>query len=211
MRLIGLFLLYCPPDASFSSSSCTMLAYATDVSKFPFLQQGAAREASKFLARTVAQRVSCQSREVVEHEGSVAIAFRRADGLAGVAVADEEYPPRVAFKLLAEAMDAFAEQFQPEVWRAGSQENAFKTSFKPKLNAILKAYKDPVGFDALAATQSKVEAAHAEMHKSIDALLRAGESLEALVVKSEDLSTSSKVLFKQAKHAKSHYACCKVQ
>ena len=38
------------------------------------------------------------------------------DNLAGVVVADKEYPPRVAFSLVAQVLDDFQVKFNKNVW-----------------------------------------------------------------------------------------------
>ena len=67
----------------------------------------------------------------------------RHDGLAGTITADMEYPMRVAFVLLMNMMDQYAEQIP---WKTETREEAI--SFAPMNQAIVE-YQDPAKADDL--------------------------------------------------------------
>ncbi|RHY28369.1 hypothetical protein DYB32_007917, partial [Aphanomyces invadans] len=127
--------------------------------------------------------------------------YVRQDGLAGIVVCDQEYPPRVAFAL----MNKFLEEFHKETngeWRTSP--NAANPDWAPLVKA-LEDYQDPSKADKISAIQKELDETTAVLSKTIDSVLERGEKLDDLVQKSQDLSSQSKVFYKQAKKTNS---CC---
>eukprot|EP00922_Rhytidocystis_sp_ex-Travisia-forbesii_P042800 GHVS01063999.1.p1 GENE.GHVS01063999.1~~GHVS01063999.1.p1 ORF type:complete len:203 (+),score=24.37 GHVS01063999.1:105-713(+) len=184
-----------------------ILVSTFSLSTLSFFERKVAKEACTFLARTAAPRVSMSTRETVVHEGSVAFIYRWTDSLCVVVVADEEYPARLAYRLIDEVAKSFRQSEQR--WESGGEGGAVK--YKPQIKLLLDMYKDPSEFDKLVQTQQKTEAVQEHMRHNISTILQTGENLDKLVSMSNDLSESSKVMFKSARKLKKRYACCKVQ
>jgi synaptobrevin family protein YKT6 len=128
----------------------------------------------------------------------------RRDGLAGIVVADQEYPPRVAFALMNKLIDDYEKETHGS-WKslpAGSPPQDWAP-----LGTALQEYQDPSKADKISAIQKELDETTQVLSKTIDNVLERGEKLDDLVAKSRDLSTQSKVFYKQAKKTNS---CCVV-
>ena len=75
------------------------------------------------------------------------------------------------------------------------------------LTTALAEYQDPSKADKISAIQKELNETTAVLSKTIDNVLERGEKLDDLVSKSQDLSSQSKVFYKQAKKTNS---CCVV-
>lgn len=67
--------------------------------------------------------------------------------------------------------------------------------------------QDPGQADKLFKLERDIDDIKVIMHKNIDHMLDRGEKIDVLVAKSNDLSSTSKVFYKQAKKTK---RCCTV-
>ncbi|KAF0775266.1 hypothetical protein AaE_001034, partial [Aphanomyces astaci] len=168
------------------------------------------RDMINFFSRTFIKRTPKGQRQSIQHEGTnhiyVSVKYNchvyvRQDGLAGIVVCDQEYPPRVAFAL----MNKFLEEFNKETngeWRTSP--SAANPDWAPLVKA-LEDYQDPSKADKISAIQKELDETTAVLSKTIDSVLERGEKLDDLVQKSQDLSSQSKVFYKQAKKTNS---CC---
>ncbi|CAN0242002.1 unnamed protein product, partial [Discosporangium mesarthrocarpum] len=77
--------------------------------------------------------------------------YVRHDGLAGTVTADLEYPPRVAFVLLTQLMDQYADQVQ---WQSEIRHEAIR--FPPMEKAIID-YQDPAKADKITKIQRDLD------------------------------------------------------
>lgn len=127
----------------------------------------------------------------------------RQDGLAGVLVADKEYPPRVAFSLLGKFMRSMAEE-QASAWPNVTEDTNLPIN---NFEADFKKYQNPAEADQIMKIQNELDAVRDIMNKNIDEVLRRGETIDSLVLKSEDLSGMSKTFFSTAKR---NNQCCKM-
>lgn len=74
-----------------------------------------------------------------------------------------------------------------------------------QLEAYLKKYQDPTQADSIMKVQQELDDTKVVLHKTIEGVLQRGEKLDSLVDKSEALSSSSRMFYKQAKKTNS---CC---
>lgn len=128
--------------------------------------------------------------------------YVRADGLAGVLIADHEYPQRVAHTLLSKVLDEFTARVPAELWSSSGGEEAINFTLLP---AYLTKYQDPREGDKLTKMQDDLDETKIILKNTIEAVLERGEKLDDLVVKSEELSYQSKAFYKTAKKTN---ACC---
>ncbi|GLD99783.1 hypothetical protein PINS_up008511 [Pythium insidiosum] len=171
-----------------------------EVSSFGYFQRSGVREMINFFSKTFIKRTPAGQRQSVQHEEYNCHVYVRRDRLSGIVVADQEYPPRVAFALLNKLMDEFDKETRG-AWKthAGTPQD-----WAP-LNTALQEYQDPSKADKISAIQKELDETTAVLSKTIDNVLERGEKLDDLVAKSQDLSTQSKVFYKQAKKTNS---CC---
>ena len=130
--------------------------------------------------------------------------YTRNDGLTGCLTCDSEYPARVAFSLITKLLDDFDEFCPSNVWRK-EQRNEYITW--PALEESILKYQDPANADQIVRIQRNLDETREVLHQTIDSVLQRGEKLEDLVDKSSELSSQSKLFYKQAKKANS---CCAV-
>jgi synaptobrevin family protein YKT6 len=182
----------------------TMLCSGFELSSLSFFQRSSAKEFAIFLSRTVAQRTLANQRQRVPENEYVCYAHAKRNGLIGVLIADEEYPSRVAFSILAAVMDDFEAQMGRTWTTAPAEDNCVPW---PQLEKAVKEYQDPGKADRITAIQRDLDETKVVMQKNIDAILERGEKLDILVEKSNDLSASSKGFYKTAKK---HNSCCVV-
>lgn len=126
----------------------------------------------------------------------------RTDGLCGCVTTDSEYPPRVAYTILSKLLEDFI-TFKP-TWRT-------ETSSVPvpwaQLDQEVVKYQDPSNADQIMKIQKNLDETRDILHNTIDNVLARGEKLEDLVERSGELSSQSKMFYKEAKRANS---CCAV-
>ncbi|KAG5365912.1 Synaptobrevin-like protein YKT6 [Yarrowia sp. B02] len=179
------------------------LASASDLSSYSWFERSTVGQAFTFLAETVIPRTEPGQRQSVEENDYVGHAYLRSDGLGGVIITDQEYPVRVAYTLLNKVLEEYLTKHPKAEW-----ENAKEASAKlamPELEDYVKRYQDPHQADAIMRVQQELDETKIVLHKTIESVLARGERLDTLVDKSEALSQSSKIFFKQAKKTNS---CC---
>ncbi|OWK06807.1 YKT6 [Cervus elaphus hippelaphus] len=94
MKLYSLSVLYK------GESKTVLLKAAYDVSSFSFFQRSSVQEFMTFTSQLIVERSGKGSRASVKEQEYLCHVYVRNDSLAGVVIADSEYPSRVAFTLL---------------------------------------------------------------------------------------------------------------
>jgi synaptobrevin family protein YKT6 len=156
-----------------------------------------------FLTKTFMKRTEPGQRQSVEHEGYVVHCYVRSDGLGGTVTTDGEYPARVAFVMLGQLLDEFAQK-QGDSWKTVTTPES--VSFPPA-DEYLQKYQNPAEADKITKIQKDLDETTQILHKTIDSVLERGVKLDNLVEKSNDLSAQSKLFYKSAKKTNS---CCVV-
>jgi synaptobrevin family protein YKT6 len=104
-----------------AESEPILLGVAADVSSFGYFQRQSVREMITFLSRTIVQRTQPGQRQTVKQEDYFCHAHVRDTNLAGIVVADSEYPTTAGFAVVTKAIDEFLQQIG-EGWRSASGE-----------------------------------------------------------------------------------------
>eukprot|EP00163_Fabomonas_tropica_P005856 TRINITY_DN15499_c0_g1_i2.p1 TRINITY_DN15499_c0_g1~~TRINITY_DN15499_c0_g1_i2.p1 ORF type:complete len:199 (+),score=42.82 TRINITY_DN15499_c0_g1_i2:218-814(+) len=172
-----------------------LLAQALDLSSFGYFQKNSVKEFATFITRTVAQRTQTGTRQSITHKEWVVHSYARHDGLVGCVIADQEYPSRVAFSLIAKFLDEFSDKYQA-TWTSAVTDLSMPL---PELDTSLQKYQNPAEADQITRLQSDLDEVKETVMQTMDALLERGQKLDTLVSKSEDLSMQSKVFYKTAK------------
>lgn len=180
------------------------LAAAKDLSDFGFFERSGADQFMSFFSTTIAERTDAGKRQSVE-EGDkyIAHAYARSEGLCAILITDKEYPVRPAFTLLNKVLDDYITAHPPIEWKSATETSA-SLDF-PQLSNYIKKYQDPSQADSIMRVQQELDETKVVLHKTIEGVLERGEKLDSLVDKSESLSASSKMFYKQAKKTNS---CC---
>uniref|UniRef100_A0A8C0FWY4 YKT6 v-SNARE homolog n=1 Tax=Bubo bubo TaxID=30461 RepID=A0A8C0FWY4_BUBBB len=191
MRLYSLSVLYK------GDPKVHLLKAAYDVSTFNFFQRSSVQEFMTFTSQLIVERSELGSRASVKEQEYLCHVYVRNDGLAGVVIADNEYPQRVCFTLLDKVLDEFSRQVSKIDWPSGSPE----TISYAALDGYLSKYQ---------VRPPRVLGGGREtlpMHNTMESLLERGEKLDDLVSKSEVLGAQSKAFYKTARKQNS---CCEI-
>jgi len=174
-------------------------AALTDLDFLPF-RSCSIKEFSVFFAKTLAARVPEGQRSSIEHQEFVCHIHVRTNKLAFMALCDKEYPPRVAFTLLAKVNDDFCALHPDHEWQNATDLLPF-----PALEETLSKYQNPAEADSIMRMEKDLDETKIILHKTIDSVLERGVKLDNLVDKSNDLSAQSRMFYKTAK---SQNSCC---
>ncbi|XP_041368340.1 synaptobrevin homolog YKT6-like [Gigantopelta aegis] len=195
MRLYSLSILFKTADGQVKQ-----LKAAHDVASFGYFQRGSIREFMDFTSKILVERTSICSRTSVKEQEYICHVYVRSDSLAGVVIADHEYPKRVAHTLLNKVLDEFCAKYPKGTWNIPESSINF-----PVLPQYLEKYQNPKEADAMTKIQTELDETKIILHDTIEAVLDRGEKLDDLVDKSEGLSTQSKAFYKTAKKTNQ---CC---
>jgi synaptobrevin family protein YKT6 len=157
-----------------------------------------------FFAKTFTKRTQPGQRQSITHEGYVVHCYVRSDGLAGAVTTDAEYPSRVAFVLLTQLLEDFVKATPEATWKNETRPESITF---PPAEEYLQKYQDPASADKVTKIQQDLDDTTAILHKTIDSVLERGTKLDDLVSRSDDLSSQSKMFYKQAKKTK---GCCAI-
>ncbi|AGO12460.1 AaceriAER109Wp [[Ashbya] aceris (nom. inval.)] len=179
------------------------LCSAKDLSQFGFFERNGVSQFMTFFGETVAGRTGAGQRQSIEEGNYVGHVYSRSEGLCGVLITDKEYPVRPAYTLLNKVLDEYLVAHPPAEWRDIAQTN---DQLKLReLEMYLAKYQDPSQADSIMRVQQELDETKIVLHKTIESVLQRGEKLDNLVDKSESLSASSRMFYKQAKKTNS---CC---
>ncbi|XP_060712349.1 synaptobrevin homolog YKT6 [Hemiscyllium ocellatum] len=195
MKLYSLSILYK------GATGVNLLKAAYDVSTFSFFQRSSVQEFMTFTSQLIVERSQRGSRAAVKEQDYLCHVCIRNDSLAGVVIADSEYPSRVCFSLLDKVLEEFSRQVDSNEWPSGSPNVIRYTG----LDAHLARYQNPREADAMCKVQAELDETKVILHNTMESLLERGEKLDDLVSKSEVLGTQSKAFYKTARKQNS---CC---
>lgn len=106
----------------------------------------------------------------------------RIDGICGIAIANKDYPYRVAFGMTTKVVGEFCEQF-PDVRSVTSSD---ETPF-PKLSKYLEQYKQPEKADPILKMRRDLVDTKEQLHDTVETLLERGEKIETVVLQADSL------------------------
>ena len=199
-------ILYVGVYRQVSEATAWRLASVSRLSDFPYFSRSMIAGIIQFAGRTCVQRTRVGCRQSIQKDDGevpfVAHVYVRSDGLAGLVMADKEYPARVAFGLITKTLVDY-EQRVGVNWK---QMDADQQSEPDYMQADIVLYQDPRKADKLTAIQTQLDDVKDVMQTNIEQLLQRGETLDSLMAKSDDLGLASVQFYKQAKKANS---CCK--
>mmetsp|Transcript_57583 Transcript_57583/g.122465 ORF Transcript_57583/g.122465 Transcript_57583/m.122465 type:complete len:203 (-) Transcript_57583:79-687(-) len=185
----------------------TELMACMELSSFNFFQRAPIKEQVRFRSRLVAGKTPLGKRSVIELEKELGEAkanvWVHPQGVAAVVLVDNEYPMRVSFSLLSEAVRIFLERMQGK-WEDTSSDQQFSV---PEIEDLFQKFQNPAEADKLTKVESDLEEVKGLVMQSLDDLLKRGESLDQLMAKSKDLSNTSVQFYRTAKK---NNQCCKM-
>ncbi|XP_003383349.1 PREDICTED: synaptobrevin homolog YKT6-like [Amphimedon queenslandica] len=173
-----------------------------ELSSFGYFQRSGVREFMAFTSDVLVERTSPGQRQSVREQEYRCHVFVRSDGLACVAIADMDYPVRVAFTLMNKVLELYSSDFPRSSWEQPPSDLSY-----PPLDDFLKKYQDPKEADSIMRVQQDLDDTKIVLHETLEALLERGEKLDDLVSKTDKLSSTSKAFYKEAKGG----TCCVLQ
>nr|KAF6267927.1 YKT6 v-SNARE-like protein [Pipistrellus kuhlii] len=147
MKLFSLSVLYK------GDPKAVLLSAAYDVSSFSFFQRTSVQEFMTFTSQLIVERSAKGNRASVKEQEYLCHVYVRNDSLAGVVIADSEYPSRVAFTLLEKVLDDFSKQVERIHWPVGSSANIHYTA----LDGYLSTYQNPREADPMSKVQAELD------------------------------------------------------
>lgn len=184
-----------------------LLCSELDLSMLWFYQKGMAKEHINFNSRMIASRIPPGNKASVTLENNIGLCYcyTTKDNISATCITDAEYPEKAAFILLNNIIMDFRETFasNPEVYENATSDIALKYD---SLEVFLKKWQDPHEADKLLKIEKELHEVKDIIHKNLSDLLKKGEQLDELMVKSKDLNKVSVEFYKKAK--KQNTRCC---
>ncbi|KAJ2888693.1 palmitoyltransferase, partial [Coemansia aciculifera] len=166
------------PADTMAQRTTQVLSSESDVSVEEFLE---------FFSVTVAERTQVGQRQAVEENDNFAYAYRISSNLCAIVITDREYPSRVALGLAAKMIDEYTKVHDDRFINAAASKAPFAV-----LKEFIAKYQDPKQADNIMRVQQELDETKVVLHKTIESLLDRGEKLDALVDRSNQLSSQSK-------------------
>lgn len=186
-----------------SGDKALELTSARDLSQFSFFERNGVSQFMTFFAEIVSQRTQPGQRQSVEEGNYIGHTYTRSEGISGIIITDKDYPVRPAYTLINKILEEYLSLHPKSDWE--NIDKANETLQYGQLEAYLKKYQDPTQADSIMKVQQELDDTKVVLHKTIEGVLQRGEKLDSLVDKSEALSSSSRMFYKQAKKTNS---CC---
>ncbi|XP_074321799.1 VAMP-like protein YKT61 [Silene latifolia] len=130
----------------------TILANASDLSQFGYLQRYSITKFIVLVSRMVAKRIPAGQRQTVGHEGYKIHAYNRG-GLCALGFMDDHYPIQSSFLLLNKVLDKYENNFG-DSWKTVTRDSTQPWAY---LNEALAKYQDPAETDKLLKIQREAQ------------------------------------------------------
>lgn len=185
------------------SGKAVELTSAKDLSQFSYFERTGVSQFMTFFSETVSQRTNAGQRQSIEEGNYIGHTYTRLEGLSCVIISDKEYPVRPAYTLINKILDEYLSLHNKSEWE--NVTDSTPSLHYDKLDQYISKYQDPSQADSIMKVQQELDETKIVLHKTIEGVLQRGEKLDSLVDKSEALSSSSRMFYKQAKKTNS---CC---
>jgi synaptobrevin family protein YKT6 len=160
------------------------------------------KDTMKFVVRESMKGLGKNTRNTVEHEGSLCHIQRHSLPIAAYAFVDKEYPVRIAYSLLNQALQIFVDK-TGDAWKQTKSDNNISI---PEIKKLFEQFQNPSNVDKLHLAQEKIDETKIILHDNIRKLLERQGDLDQLVDKSKDLSAGAKQFYQTSK--KMDKSCC---
>lgn len=175
-----------------------------DLSSFNRFYSGSVPGFIRTAAEIIAGRTKPGDRKGIEDNGHMFYTDCRSEGICAFVVTDQEYPETAGKAAVFHIANEFTSKYPRTDFIDISKANANSIKW-PELKDTLKRFQDPHEADKFMKIQSELDETKFTMHKTIESILERGEKIDSLVAKSDQLSSTSKMFYTQAKKQNS---CC---
>lgn len=117
----------------------------------------------------------------------------------------EDYPPRVAFKMIQELKTVFTSNFKNNI--SSAKENELSKNAKKIFISLVNKYKDVSGVDAIIKSQMKAESVKDTLSETISVLLENQESADRVMKLAENVNQEAAIFKKNSKKLKDRLRC----
>ena len=181
-----------------------ILSSAFSLSFISIFQRGTMKEFLNFHSRLVIERLSKDTSAQIQLEKGICYAIRNSDKIGVTMICDEEYPKRVAIEFLLKIIDDFKIFIMEKKIDLNSYIKDTDIKYEYIKNEI-EEWQNPATKDNLMKLQEELNDVADIMRKNLDEFLKREENLESLIIKSNELSETSKNFYI---HAKKTNRCC---
>lgn len=129
------------------------------------------KEYLTMFSKTVAERTQPGQRQSIEEQGKFLHVYARSEGVAGVLVADEDYPKMTAHAVLSKVLDEFVTQNPRSSWQSGRP-----VAWEKQLQKAVEENRDPNAAGGIGQIQRELDETKVVLHKTIENVLERGES-----------------------------------
>ena len=181
-----------------------ILSSAFALSFISIFQRGTFKEFLNFHSRLVIDRLPKDTNAEVQLEKGICFAISNSDKIGATMICDEEYPKRVAIEFLMKILD----NFKIFIKEKKIDLNLYTVDTDIKYDYIkneIEDWQDPSKKDDIMKLQDELNDICDIMKKNINELIKREENLETLIIKSEEISQTSKIFYKNAKKTN---RCC---
>ena len=181
-----------------------ILSSVFSLSFVSIFQRGTLKEFLNFHSRLVIERVPKDTNAEVQLEKGICFAISNSDNIGVTMICDEEYPKRVAIEFLLKILD----NFKTFIKENKINLNLYTVDTDVKYDYIkneIEDWQDPSKKDKIMQLQDELNDVYDIMRQNLNELLKRGENLESLIIKSEELSKTSKSFYVNAKKTN---RCC---
>ena len=159
-----------------------------------FFHKKSIEEACIFATKFVLSRAKEEEQAAVQYR-NYSVYYRTTKGLGAVFVSDEEYPLKVAKRVLLGCLNEFLIKTDGD-WMFCKADNMYNIE---SIYKLLEYCQVPENIDKIYKVQKQLEETKEILYRTLDSLLCRGEKIEDLVKKSDDLSEQSKLFYKESK------------
>jgi len=155
------------------------------------------------LSKNFAGKVNTGCNEKFEKDDYVLYINKFLNGITYIIVTDIQYPSRVVLDINRKVVNNFSE-YVKDNYDINYIKNLDMSSFNKSLKDMGEQYQYPEKMDKILALHKNIDETKLILHKSLDTLMKRGETLDDLIEKSESISLTAKDFYRTTKRAK----CC---
>ena len=189
---------------SLYNSKPIILSSAFELSFISIFQRGIIKDFLNFHSRLVIGRISQDTSAAVQLEKGICYALANSDKIGIAMICDEEYPKRVAVDFLFKIHEDFKNFIKEKKIDLNLYTDDTDIKYKTIKDEIVE-WQNPTKKDSIMKLQDELNDVVDIMRQNLNELLKREENLDSLIIKSEELSKTSKSFYIQAKKTNK---CC---
>ena len=183
---------------SLYNTNPVILSSAFELSFISIFQRGVIKDLLNFHSRLVIGRIGQDTNTQVQLEKGICYAISCSDKIGLTMICDEEYPKRVAIDFLFKIHVNFMNYIREKKIDLNIYTSDTDVKFNYIKNEILE-WQNPTNKDNIMKLQNELNDLMDITRQNLNELLKREENLDQLIIKSKELSQTSKVFYNRAK------------